>query len=329
MSISAEQRYYLKRKALYYFYEKGYSNTDIANMLGISRVTLNRLLAEAREEGMVKIEIIDTRNINYIIELEDRLKSRYGLEHVRIVDTDTKTPDQLISKLAYEGARHCERMLHSNMKVGIAWGKTLSTLINYLSPNPAISDIEVYTLMGGACSEAFFQPNLLAQSLLNYYKGSSYIINAPFICHSELLCAEIRKEPSIAKILDVAKNLDLALVGIGRFPTREHLKKSYYNFPDNIIDEIQEAGAVGDICGNFFDINGNVCKTSVSNRIVSIDIEDLKSCKKVLAVAGGESKPLSIRGALNGGFIDILITDYQTAVQVMDDDEQARQAGTH
>lgn len=322
MSISAEQRYYLKRKALYYFYEKGYSNTDIANMLGISRVTLNRLLAEAREEGMVKIEIIDTRNMNRIIELEDRLKNRYGLEHVRIVDTDNATPDQLVSKLAYEGARHFERMLHSNMKIGIAWGKTLSTLMNYLSPNSTITDIEVYTLMGGACSEAFFQPNLLAQSLLNYYNGGAYIINAPFICHSELLCAEIRKEPSIVGILEGVKDLDLTLVGIGRFPTREHLKKSYYNFPDDIIDEIQSAGAVGDICGNFFDINGNVCKTSVSNRIVSIDIEDLKSCKKVIAVAGGEDKSLSIRGALNGGFIDILITDYKTAVQVMDGAQQ-------
>ena len=66
MALSADQRYYLKRKALYYYYEKNCSNTDIAKMLGISRVTLNRLLAEAKEEGMVKIEIIDTRNISHI-----------------------------------------------------------------------------------------------------------------------------------------------------------------------------------------------------------------------------------------------------------------------
>ena len=162
MSISADQRYYLKRKALYYFYEKNYSNTDIAKMLGISRVTLNRLLAEAKDEGMVKIEIIDTRNINHILELEDRIKSRYNMEYVKIVDTDTAVPDALISKLALEGARYLERMLRSGIKIGLGWGRTLSTLINDLTPHAGITGIEVYTLMGGACSEANFQPNLLA-----------------------------------------------------------------------------------------------------------------------------------------------------------------------
>ena len=105
MALSADQRYYLKRKALYYYYEKNCSNTDIAKMLGISRVTLNRLLAEAKEEGMVKIEIIDTRNISHILELEDRIKSRYDMKYVKIVDTDNTDQDALISKLALEGAR--------------------------------------------------------------------------------------------------------------------------------------------------------------------------------------------------------------------------------
>ncbi len=319
MSISADQRYYLKRKALYYFYEKNYSNTDIAKMLGISRVTLNRLLAEAKDEGMVKIEIIDTRNINHILELEDRIKSRYNMEYVKIVDTDTADSDALISKLALEGARYLERMLRSGIRIGLGWGRTLSTLINDLTPNAGITGIEVYTLMGGACSEANFQPNLLAQSLLNYYSGSSYIINAPFVCHSELLCAEIKKEPSIANILNATDRLDLALVGIGRFPTREHLKKSYWNFPDDVIDEILDAGAVGDICGNFIDIDGNVCKTSVSKRIVSVDIDRLRERRHVMAVAGGETKPLSIRGALKGGFVDILVTDYKTALAVIEE----------
>lgn len=319
MSISADQRYYLKRKALYYFYEKNYSNTDIAKMLGISRVTLNRLLAEAKDEGMVKIEIIDTRNINHILELEDRIKSRYNMEYVKIVDTDTAVPDALISKLALEGERYLERMLRSGIKIGLGWGRTLSTLINDLTPNAGITGIEVYTLMGGACSEANFQPNLLAQSLLNYYSGSSYIINAPFVCHSELLCAEIKKEPSIANILNATDRLDIALVGIGRLPTREHLKKSYWNLPDDVIDEILDAGAVGDICGNFIDINGNVCKTSVSKRIVSVDIDRLRKRRHVMAVAGGEAKPLSIRGALKGGFIDILVTDYKTALAVIEE----------
>ena len=317
MSISAKERYYLKRKALYYFYEKGYSNSDIAKMLGISRVTLSKLMAEAKEEGMVKIEIIDTKNLGEVLELEDAVKSRFNLSFVKIIDIRSDNPDTLMSTLAFEGARHLELLLRSGMKVGLAWGKTMTRLVNLLTPNPTIKDLEVYTLLGGACSEAEFQPTLLAQTFLNCYSGNAYTINAPFICHSELLCAEIKKEPSIAKIMESTKNLDLALIGIGRMPTKQYLKGSYYHLPDCVIDEIIDAGAVGDICGIFYDIDGKICETSISKRIVSINIEDLKGSSTVIAVAGGEDKPLSLRGALNGGFIDVLVTDLKTAEELM------------
>ena len=317
MSISADQRYYLKQKALFYFYEKGYSNTDIAKMLGISRVTLNRLMMEAKEEGMVRIEIIDTKNLKKLLNLEDAIKNRYNLKYVKLVDVNSADLDTVTSRLAAEGARHLDRYIHGGMKIGIGWGNTLSAMVGFLTPNNTISDLEVYTLLGGACSEANFQPNLLAQSLINLYGGSSYIINAPFVCHSYLLCSEIKKEPSIANILKATRSLDIAIVGIGREPNQEHLEKSYYHFPPDIIDEIIKAGAVGDICGNFFDENGNICKTSVADRVVSIDINDLKQCSNVIAIAGGPAKVRSIRGALNGGFIDVLITDLNTAAALL------------
>ena len=308
MSISADQRYYLKQKALFYFYEKGYSNTDIAKMLGISRVTLNRLMAEAKEEGMVRIEIIDTKNLQKLLNLEDKIKNFYGLKYVKLVDINSTDPETVTSKLAAEGAKHLDRYLHSGMKIGIGWGNTLSSMVNLMTPNSAVSNLEIYTLLGGACSEANFQPNLLAQRL---------IINAPFVCHSYLLCSEIKKEPSIANILRATSSLDIAVVGIGREPNQEHLEKSYYHFPPDIIEEIIKAGAVGDICGNFFDENGRICKTSVADRVVSIDIHDLKQCSNVIAVAGGPAKARSIRGALNGGFINVLITDTITAAQLL------------
>ena len=56
MPIQQDQRYYLKLKALYYLYEKNYTQTDIAKLLGVSRVTLGKLLDEAKREGMVKID---------------------------------------------------------------------------------------------------------------------------------------------------------------------------------------------------------------------------------------------------------------------------------
>lgn len=317
MSIPAEHRYYLKQKALYYYYEKDYSYSDIAGMLGISRVTLNRLMNEAKAEGLIKIEILDSKNLKRVLVLEDKLRTRYGLKDVKLVDMADFNIDSLVPRLAAEGAKYVEQCIRSGMKVGICWGETLSTMLTCMNRNSSVTDLEVYSLLGGFCSEANFQPTLLAQSLLAFYSGRAYTINAPFVCHSRLLCSEIKKEPEIARILDICPSLDLAFVGVGQHPDRDRLKKSYYHFPDSVIDELLSARAVGDICGNFYDAEGRVCQTDLSSRIVSVSLQDLKTCKNVIAVAGGPSKVDSIRGALNGGYIHTLITDVNTAEAIL------------
>lgn len=316
MAIPPEQRYYLKYKALYYLYKKNCSHTDTAKELGISRVTLNRLLDEARAEGMIKIEIVDTRNIRRVLIMEDELKTRYNLADVRLVDTESANGD-INSKLASESARYIESCLHSGMKIGLAWGRALRAMLNYLTPNPSIKDIKVYTLLGGASNEAYLQPNVMVQTLLALYSGKSYVINAPYICHSELLCSELRLEPSISHILDAAHSLDMAVVGIGEKPNTGSFRKNYYHFSDEVINELISAEAVGDICGNFYNIHGEPCQTSLVNRIVSIKLDSLKECKKVIGIAHGENKQQSILGALNGGYIDILITTTDTAEKLL------------
>lgn len=315
MAIKSDERYYLKLKSLHYLYDRNYTHTETAKLLGISRVTLNRLLEEAHSDGMIKINIVDTRNLKPAFDLEDSLCARFGLSEARILDAGCQNSDPL--RLSIESARYVENCIHSGMKIGLAWGRALRAMINQLSPNPSIKDLDIYTILGGACSEADFQPNIMVQSLLSLYSGTGHVINAPYICHSELLCSELRKEPSIAEVLETTKKLDLAIIGIGETPLWKGFRDGYYHFSERVIDELIAAGAVGDICGNFFDISGKVCQTSITNRIVSVSLDDLKSCRKVVAIAYGESKIQSIQGAINGGYIDVLLTDTDTATSLL------------
>lgn len=318
MSIQQEQRYYLKLKALYYFYEKRYTHTEIAKLLGISRVTLGRLLDEAHAEDMVKIEIVDTKNIKHLLEMEDALKTRFNLQDVKVVGCRPDELENVNLKLAAEGAKYFELLIRSGMRLGITWGRTLRSLINNLTPNSSITDLEVYTLIGGAFSEPDFQPNILAQELIQLYSGRTYILNAPYMCNSELLCSEIKKEPQIQQILESAKNLDLTLVGIGEEPTPESGAASYYHFDSDVVDSLISTGAVGDICGNFFDINGNLCNSIIRDKVVSIDIRELKHNGKVIGIGGGPKKIRSVIGALNGHYLDVLITDQNTAKAIIE-----------
>lgn len=317
MSISQEHRYYLKLKALYYLYEKGYTQTEIAKRLNISRVTLGRLLDEAKAEGMIKFEIVDIRGTMKTLQLEERLRQRFGLQDIKLVDCPNADTDSITKRIASEAATYFEQLVHSNMTIGLTWGRTLSCMIENLPSDKSIKDLLVYTLVGGSSQSVDFQPNVLAQHIIDKYEGRANILTAPFMCQSEELCTAIKQEPTISSILDASHNLDATLVGIGEAPVRDADHLSDYPFDTAMINELVDAQAAGDICGNFFDIHGRLCETTLKNRIVSIDIRELPNHKQVIGIGGGGKKVNSILGALNGHYLHVLITDVQTAEKVL------------
>lgn len=317
MSISQEHRYYLKLKALYYLYEQGYTQTEIAKRLSISRVTLSRLLEEAKAEGMIKFEIVDIRGTMKILQLEERLRQQFGLKDIKLVDCPNADTDNVTKKIASEAAAYFEQLLHSKMKIGLTWGRTLNSMIECLSPDKSVKDLLVYTLVGGSSQSVDFQPNILAQHIIDKYSGRANILTAPFMCQSEELCRAIKQEPAISSILLASHDLDVTLVGIGEAPVRDADHLSDYPFDTPMINELVDAQAAGDICGNFFDTQGNLCETTLKDRIVSIDIRELPDHKQVIGIGGGEKKVNSILGALNGHYLHVLITDVQTAEKVL------------
>ena len=318
MPIQPEQRYYLKLKALYLLYEKNYTQVEISKMLGISRVTLNKMLDEAKREGLVKIEIVDVKGTVNTFKLEEQMKETFGLSDVRLVPCQGEDDSGLLRRTAAEAASYLERILRSGMRLGFSWGRMLNTMAEYLNENHAIQGLDIYSLVGGSYSVAEFQPNLLIQHVVEKYGGATHILTAPYMCQTPELCQAIKREPQIAQILEEAKNLDITMVGIGGGPPQGAETFSYYPFDGSIIEELVNANAVGDICGSFYDIHGQLCQTSITDRVVSIDIRQLIQQKRVIGVAGGDDKVKSILGALNGGFLDILITDVVTAKAVVE-----------
>ena len=317
MAIREDLRYSMKLKALYYLYEKNYTQTQIAKILNISRVTLGKWLDEARAEGMIKFEIVDVKNELSLFHLEDEMKERFHLQDVRLVGTGDLNDSAVMWKIAGAGATYFEQLVRSGMKIGLTWGRTLNAMVGELSINPAIQDLTIYTLVGNAPSSAAFQPNILAQNLLSKYGGSLRILTAPFFCYSAQLCSDIKREPQIASILQETRDLDLTLVGIGEEPAENSGKLGDYPFGSEIIDDLICQHAVGDICGNFFDLSGRLCHTMLQSHCLAINIEELHQHRMVIGVGGGSRKIKSILGALHGGYLDVLITDSQTASAVL------------
>lgn len=320
MAIEAEQRYYLKLKAAHYYYEKDMTQAEIAAMLNISRITLGRLLREAKEEGMVKIEIMDHRNIRHCLDAEEELRSRFGLLDAKVVDCLFESDADTVNRqIALRAARYVEQLLQNGMRIAIGWGRTLEIMTQNLHKDKSITGLELVTLLGGASTVfSMIQPNILAQTFLEKYQGCGYILNAPYICQTEALCKSMKAEPGIADALRRSLDADITLIGIGEKPVVSERYRAYYNYDAGTIRMLQESGAVGDICAHFFDAEGKLCKTAVCRRVISIDPTDLKQHKKVIMIGGGENKHEGVLGALRGGYPHVLITDYTTARAVLD-----------
>ena len=314
MSINSDQRYILKLKAAYYLYEKDYTQVQVADMLGISRVTLSRLIQEAKEEGIIRIEIVDVRNIELNIALEVKIKEQFDLLDVKIINCPDDDPKELMKRLGQAGARLFEQHVRSGMKIGCAWGRTLEYLVDSLSENKRIDSLEIVTLLGGAGkSFSEIQPNIMAQKLLGKYSGRGYVINAPCFCRTQELRDALMEDPHIQDVLARAAQTDICLIGIGGMPAMDANGLD----DQDVIDDLLSHGAVGDVCANYFQKDGSRCDAGISRRTISINPELLRSVKRVIAVAGGANKVQSILGALRGGYVNMLVTDMTTAQAIL------------
>ena len=288
---SNDDRYIMKLKALYYYYVSKRTQTETAKLLGISRVTLNKLFKEAWSEGMINIEIVDNRHVADLIRLEDNIRSLYGLDNVQVMDCATSERGLIMHRIAKNAAKYVDSLLENDMSIGVAWGNTLETMVNFLPENHTVRNLKFYTLMG---SEGIYtphaQPNIIIQSFIN----------------------KIGK-----KVLEESVKSDIILLSTGAYPDASGIDAGPLHYSAEIIREMQSLNAVGDICGTLFDINGNIISSSISDRLLAIDISKLKERRRVICIGGGKHKVRSIIGALNGGYISELFTDKFTAEQIL------------
>jgi DNA-binding transcriptional regulator LsrR (DeoR family) len=126
------------------------------------------------------------------------------------------------------------------------------------------------------------------------------------------------REPAIAGALDAAKQADMAVVGIGApgIGSSGALLDALDLSPAERA-AFDAAGAVGDVCGRFYDLSGQEVSSVVTERVLAVTLEDLRAIPTVAGIAAGPEKALGILGALRGGIIDVLICDQQAARSVL------------
>jgi deoxyribonucleoside regulator len=299
---------------MYYLQQK--NQTEIAESIGLTRSMISRMLTEARESGIVEIRI--RRPVQSDRELELALVEQFGLKNASVVTSVHSSGDQLMSALGTAAAQMLKRYLSSNMILGLAWGTSINATVNAFEIMD-LEPIKVVQLLGamGARNMEYDGHDLVSR-MSEKIGGEAYYLNAPYLCQNAAMAKSLLETKGIKETISLGKQADVALLGVG---TTLPDYSSFYLAGYISLQELQRLrreGAVGDVVGLHFDVNGQPTAEEFSDRLVSIRRKELVSIPIRLGVAGGEGKVEAILAGLRGKYVNVLVTDTMTARKVID-----------
>jgi len=306
MREDLELDYYLSLKAAWHYYMNNKTQQEIADIMNISRMRVVKLLDKAREMGIIQFHI--RTNMMRRIELERKLIDRWGLEDAFIlpIDADIANVDEELGRAA---AMYLSDQIREDTFINWGHGRTL---------NRALSDLlqmceyhlSIISLTGGV---DYYLPN----ASTNFLKAKIHVIPAPLIVSSAQVAQIIRQERPVKEIFDMIWHSSMTVIGIGGMGSQATmLQRGTMSANDFLLLSMQ--GAVGDILSQFIDSNGNKIHSSFDDCMVSISLDVLKQLNNVIAIAGGVSKAPAIRAALQGGYLNKLVIDEETAKLLLD-----------
>ena len=270
----------------------------ISEKLGISRMKVIKLLEKARQTGVIQFKISPERSQQLM--LEQKLTTQWNLKDVFVVPTPPNGSN-LNETIAQAAA----------MYINMGYGDTPSRVLNHLA-TIAESPISVVSLTGGV---SYYLPNIRS----NIFNAKLYLYPAPLLVSSKEMCKAMRDEPPIEEIARMVRLATMTVVGIGAMNEDATIISNGILNPNDFL-YLSMQGAVGDILTHFFDRDGSPIHSDIEERLFSTSLNTLKSLNNVIGISGGPQKVEAIRAALRGSYLDVLITDEDTALQLIDAD---------
>jgi DNA-binding transcriptional regulator LsrR (DeoR family) len=307
--------FYLLSKVSTLYYLRGHTQQEIADRLHISRPKVSRLLQEALSQHIVRISIAAPRGLH--LEMEAELEARFDLTEALVVDVEPGPREAIYRQIGTGAASYLARTLQPAETIGLGWGTTLDAMVQATSPVPTEGIRIVQTLGGIGPPESGAYAADLVRRLADRLGASAVLLPAPGIVGTVGARNVLRDDPHVQMALRTYDSLDALFIGIGSLQASPILRDSHY-LPPETYAELQAAGAIGHIALRFFDADGNLVRTSLDDRTLSITPDQIHHAKRVVAVAGGPDKVTALFAALKGDFIDVLITDQFTAEALLE-----------
>ncbi|GAA4723557.1 DNA-binding transcriptional regulator [Isoptericola chiayiensis] len=290
------------------YYLDNLSKVEIAKNREISRFQVARLLTEAREAGVVRIEIAAPAHLD--AGRARALAEELGVEEVVIVPRGTDR-DTTREGLARELARVIAARVRAGSTVGVSWSRTIETAVRFLGTLPPC---DVVQLVGALPVDGSGNSLELIQRFRGIDGVRTWPVWSPLLVGDPTTAVGMRQQPEIAAALDRADALDLAVVAVGAWNATGSTV-----YPQVTAAEREAAaagGTVAECSGRLFDADGHPVRTPLDDRVVGVTLDQLVRTQDVVAIGYGAEAAVGLRAAAVGSIATVLVMDDSAAVEL-------------
>jgi deoxyribonucleoside regulator len=316
-------------KAAQLYFEDRKTQEEIGSLLQITRWKVGRLLNEAREKGIIKIEIVHPTARR--VPLERQLKEVFGLVDSIVVPADADEPNSALRlRAAAAAAEYLTALRPQPRTLGVSWGRTMGEVAAHLRQGWAVGT-NVVLINGGLSSRGHGASALETAALIaRKGRGRASILPTPAILDRVETKRAIESDRFVARILEIARDADAYVFSAGLVELSSVFVESGFISPQKC-SELLRAGAAGEVVGRFIDANGAIVDHELDECTVGIHLEELRSAERAIAVIAGTNKREVCRAVVSGGLCSVLVTDEWTArylLSVVDDEDLSSRHAT-
>lgn len=297
------------------YYDEAKTQDEIGALLKISRWKVGRLLTQAREKGIVRIEIVHPRARK--LGLERELVERFGLSDAVVVPVADADGAEL-ERVAQAAADYLAALRPVPRTLGVSWGRTLTAVAEAL-PDGWASGVSVTQLNGGvSLNRRSGGAASLAMTIAHRAGGQATLLPSPAILERVETRQAIESDRTVSAILEQAADAQTYLFSAGPADASSaHVENGYLDTAD--VEELARRGAVGDVLGRHIDADGNIVDPQLDARTVGVSLERLRSAKQTIFVTAGAAKHDIARTVVSSGLCSVLVTDETTARALLEE----------
>lgn len=294
----------------------GERQAEIAEKMGISQASVSRFLSLAEEHGIVRTIVVPPEGL--YPDLEEGLVEAYGLDAAYVVDLSSN--EEGVSHILGTAAARC---LSDEFKGGpvlglTSWSTTLREMAKHMEPRSNTGIKTVVEMLGDLGSPMLQHEAALATlQMAKALEAQAVFLRTPGVMPSAELVKAAIADAHIQTALKLLDKVDIAFVGVGPADFHGPLEAGDNFFSAEQLASVRAAGAVGQLHQRFIDAGGKPVKTDLDKLVVGITLDQLRNARRKIVVAGGAAKHQALAAALAGKWIDILVTDVNSANYLM------------